>query len=92
MMAELGAQTDQAHIRVGEIAAERHLQVVSVGAAADKIYQGAVALDDTAKHFENINTAASWLKNYCRHGDLVLFKGSRMAGMENVMHAAFPED
>ncbi len=92
MMAELGAQTDQAHIRVGEIAAERHLQVVSVGAVADKIYQGAVALDDTAKHFENANTAASWLRNHCRHGDLVLFKGSRMAGMENVMHAAFPED
>ncbi len=92
MMAELGAHTDPAHLKVGKLAAEKHLQVVSVGAAAAKIYQGANEVDDTAKHFENADAAANWLKDYCREGDLVLFKGSRMAGMENVMRKAFPED
>ena len=92
MMAELGIHADPAHLEVGRLAAEKHLQVVSVGAAAAKIYQGAYEVDDTAKHFENAEDAADWLKDYCREGDLVLFKGSRMASMEMVMNKAFPED
>lgn len=92
MMAELGVHADSAHIGVGQLAAEKHLQVVSVGTDAVKIYQGAHAVDDTAKHFEYADEAANWLKDYCREGDLVLFKGSRMAGMENVMNQAFPQD
>lgn len=92
MMAELGVHAGPAHLGVGKLAAEKHLQVVSVGAGAAKIYQGAHEVDDTARHFEDADTAASWLRDYCREGDLVLFKGSRMAGMENVMNQAFPQD
>ncbi|MFK7912068.1 MAG: UDP-N-acetylmuramoyl-tripeptide--D-alanyl-D-alanine ligase [Akkermansiaceae bacterium] len=92
MMAELGNHTDPAHLKVGKLAAEKHLQVVSVGSEAAKIYQGANEVNDTAKHFENADAAADWIKDYCREGDLILFKGSRMAAMENVMSQAFPED
>lgn len=92
MMAELGVHADPAHLGVGKLAAEKHLQVVSVGAQAAKIYQGAHEVDDTAKHFENADAASDWLREYCRKGDLVLFKGSRMAGMENIMNQAFPQD
>ena len=92
MMAELGVYAEEAHLGVGRLAAERHLQVVSVGEEAARIYQGAHAVDDSAVHFEHHGDAASWLKDYCREGDLVLFKGSRMAGMERVMEEAFPQD
>ena len=91
MMAELGVYADREHLRVGQLAAEKGLQVVSVGSAAEKIYQGAHAIDDAALQFEDRDTAATWLKEHCKKGDSVLFKGSRMAGMERVMSAAFPE-
>lgn len=91
MMAELGVHADREHERVGQLAAEKGLQVVSVGSAAEKIYQGARAVDDSALQFEDRESAATWLKEHCKEGDFVLFKGSRMAGMERVMSAAFPE-
>lgn len=91
MMAELGVHADKEHLRVGRLAAERGLQVVSVGEAAEKIYQGASDVSETAKQFEDKETAAMWLKDYCKEGDAILFKGSRMAGMEQVMLQAFPQ-
>ncbi len=92
MMAELGMHADAEHLRIGKLAAGKNLQVVSVGAAAAKIFQGAKEIDDTARHFDDAVAAAVWLKDYCRAGDNVLFKGSRMAGMEDVMNQAFAPD
>ncbi len=89
MMAELGTHADAEHLRIGKLAAGKNLQVVSVGAAAVKIFQGAKEVNDTARHFDDAAAAAAWLKDYCREGDNVLFKGSRMAGMEDVMNQAF---
>lgn len=91
MMAELGIHSDKEHLRVGKLAAEKGLQVVSVGAASFQIHQGAQSMSDTAHHFEDRETAANWLKDYCKEGDIVLFKGSRMAGMEQVMNLAFSQ-
>lgn len=91
MMAELGIHADSEHLRVGKLAAEKGLQVVSVGPEAVNIYQGASAVNDAAKHFDDRGAAASGLKEFCQNGDVVLFKGSRMAGMERVMRDAFPE-
>jgi len=92
MMAELGPHADAEHLRVGKLAAEKNLQVVSVGAAAAKIFQGAEEVNATAKQFEDADAAATWLMENCREGDNVLFKGSRMAGMEKVMNQAFPQN
>lgn len=91
MMAELGVHADKEHFKVGQLAAEKGLQIVSVGASAFKIHQGAQSMSDTAHHFEDREDAAEWLKDYCKEGDCVLFKGSRMAGMEKVMNLAFPQ-
>jgi len=91
MMAELGVHADKEHFRVGELAAQKGLQVVSVGAEAVNIYEGALSVCDAAEHFEERSEAATWLKHYCKDGDIILFKGSRMAGMERVMRDAFPE-
>ncbi len=92
MMAELGVHAESEHLRVGGFAAERELQVVSVGEQAEKIYEGAHAVSDSAIHFNDPDKAAAWLKEFCKEGDTVLFKGSRMAGMENVMEQAFPNN
>lgn len=90
MMAELGVHADTEHFRVGKLAAEKDLQVVSVGPQAGKIHQGAREVSETAVQFDTTSQAADWLKQFCQEGDRVLFKGSRMAGMENVMNEAFP--
>ncbi|MBK1829329.1 UDP-N-acetylmuramoyl-tripeptide--D-alanyl-D-alanine ligase [Verrucomicrobiaceae bacterium R5-34] len=91
MMAELGVHADAEHLRVGKLAAEKDLQVVAVGAKAAKIYEGASAVTDKAVSFDEPVAAAEWLKSFCKEGDRVLFKGSRMAAMENVMNEAFPQ-
>ncbi len=90
MMGELGIHADEEHLRVGKLAAEKGLQVVSVGELAEKIYQGAQTVDKKAKQFNDKDSAALWLKDFCKEGDIVLFKGSRMAGIEEVMNQAFP--
>ncbi|MGB2428893.1 MAG: UDP-N-acetylmuramoyl-tripeptide--D-alanyl-D-alanine ligase [Akkermansiaceae bacterium] len=89
-MAELGPHSDEEHRRVGKAAAEKNLTVVSVGVDAEKIYDGASEVSDTAHKFDDVDSAAAWIRDFCKEGDSVLFKGSRTAGMENVMHKAFP--
>lgn len=90
LMAELGVHADAEHLRVGQLAAEKGLLVVSVGDGARKIFQGSNAVDTHSQQFDDRETAAAWLKDYCREGDRVLFKGSRLVGMEQVMKLAFP--
>lgn len=90
MMAELGSHAESEHERVGRIAAEKNLRVVSVGSGVEKIHEGASKIDPAALKFDDALSAADWLKGFCKEGDTVLFKGSRMAAMENVMNQAFP--
>lgn len=87
-MGELGPHAPAAHLRTGELAAERNLTVVAVGEGAEGIARGA----SDAPHFPDLDQAAKWLKNEVKPGDVVLFKGSRSATVERVMHAAFPRN
>ena len=91
MMGELGVHAEAEHQRVGKFAAEQGLQVISVGAEAKLIYQGAADVDKAARHFGEASEAACWITKNCQKGDCVLFKGSRMAAMEKVMNEAFPQ-
>ncbi|MES2476009.1 MAG: UDP-N-acetylmuramoyl-tripeptide--D-alanyl-D-alanine ligase [Verrucomicrobiota bacterium] len=87
-MGELGNHGPAAHQRTGELAAERRLTVVAVGEGAEGIAQGAGG----APHFKDLEQAAGWLAQEVKPGDVVLFKGSRSATVERVMHAAFPRN
>lgn len=87
-MAELGSIAAEAHLKVGELAADRGLDVVAVGEGAEGIAEGAGG----APHFRTDDEAADWLRREVRAGDLVLFKGSRAAAIENVMNSVFPQD
>jgi UDP-N-acetylmuramoyl-tripeptide--D-alanyl-D-alanine ligase len=85
-MGELGAHSPAAHLRVGELAAARQLTVVAVGEGAEGIAQGA----GHAAHFPDLAAAARWLAAEAKPGDAILFKGSRTAAVERVLHSAFP--
>ena len=87
-MGELGSHAPAAHLRTGALAAERHLTVIAVGEGAEGIAKGA----KDAPHFPDLEQAAKWLTREVKSGDVVLFKGSRSATVERVMHAAFPRN
>lgn len=87
-MGELGAHAPAAHLRTGALAAERHLTVIAVGEGSEGIAEGA----KNAPYFPDLDQAAKWLTREVKPGDVVLFKGSRAATVERVMHAAFPRN
>jgi UDP-N-acetylmuramoyl-tripeptide--D-alanyl-D-alanine ligase len=85
-MGELGHHAAEAHLKVGRLAADRGLVVVTVGEGAEGIAEGA----GSAEHFPDGSAAAAWLAGHAKPGDAVLFKASRSAAIERVMHQAFP--
>lgn len=85
-MGELGCHAEEAHLRVGQLAAERGLVVIAVGEGAEQIAEGAGGAD----HFVDRKAAATALAERVRVGDVVLFKASRDAAIERVMNHAFP--
>jgi UDP-N-acetylmuramoyl-tripeptide--D-alanyl-D-alanine ligase len=87
-MGELGTHAPAAHLRTGALAAERQLTVVAVGEGSEGIAEGAKG----ASYFPDLDQAAQWLAREVKPGDVVLFKGSRSASVERVMHAAFPRN
>jgi UDP-N-acetylmuramyl pentapeptide synthase len=87
-MGELGAHAPAAHLRTGELAAQRHLTLIAVGEGAEGIALGA----NNSPHFPVLEDAAEWLASEVKPGDVVLFKGSRTATVEKVMNAAFPRN
>jgi len=82
IMAELGEHADEAYQRIGTIARDLRIELVTVGEEA--LTYGA------EHHFQTPEEAAQWLSENTTSGDTVLFKGSRMAAMEKVMTKAFP--
>ena len=86
-MGELGVHALAAHVRTGALASEKNLTVIAVGEGAEGIANGA----GNAPYFSDLDEAAEWLKHEVKSGDVVLFKGSRTATVERVMHAVFPK-
>ncbi len=83
-MAELGDIESAEHRRIGEIAAQTCSRLIVVGTKAKEIAEGARAAgltdvirvdlpDEVPDHLSDLGT-----------GDVVLVKGSRSAGLENV--------
>lgn len=91
-MAELGMHADQAYRAIGTQAQDLGVHIISVGEEANTISTTVQQYGGSAEHFTNKKEAAKYLKEYCQTGDAVLFKGSRSAAIEQVMHYAFPTD
>jgi UDP-N-acetylmuramoyl-tripeptide--D-alanyl-D-alanine ligase len=90
-MAELGSISVDEHDRVGELAARIRVdRLLTVGEAARAIARAAVregmepgevaSYDDPAEALEDV-------RSWARPGDLVLCKGSRVAGLETLAEA-----
>ncbi|MFH1853644.1 MAG: UDP-N-acetylmuramoyl-tripeptide--D-alanyl-D-alanine ligase [Candidatus Neomarinimicrobiota bacterium] len=84
-MLELGTESRNLHIQVGEIASAAGLDAIfTFGPAARHTDE---ALTNTAdhRHFDDKAILAGALKDYLRSGDVVLFKGSRGMALETII-------
>lgn len=90
-MAELGAYAEEAHRDLGRFLVGLDVsRLVVVGSAAGGIHAGAVLERSWAGesvHVEDVAAAVSLLRAELRPGDVVLVKGSRSAGLEQVAAA-----
>jgi UDP-N-acetylmuramoyl-tripeptide--D-alanyl-D-alanine ligase len=98
-MLELGPGADEAHRRVGRLAAEAGFGLLAaVGSRAAEVAAGARegGLGDEAVHvFDTADAAGRFLAGELEPGDLLLVKGSRGVGMEAVVRlvsGSRPED
>jgi UDP-N-acetylmuramoyl-tripeptide--D-alanyl-D-alanine ligase len=88
-MAELGAVADREHERIGELAARLGIdRLVVVGPEARRIAVGAGregVEPDRITAVESVEEAADVVRAHVRPGDVVLLKGSRVAGLERLV-------
>ncbi len=90
-MAELGDDAPRMHERVGQAAAGAGLELLLVGGEfADSLARGARGagfVDERIIRFEDNAQAARALRDRAKPGDLILFKGSRMYRLEEIVRA-----
>lgn len=90
-MAELGAISEEEHDRVGEQAARIRVdRLITVGGAARAIARAAIREGMDPEDVATYDSAAAALDDIRRsadRGDLLLFKGSRVAGLETLAEA-----
>jgi UDP-N-acetylmuramoyl-tripeptide--D-alanyl-D-alanine ligase len=90
-MAELGAATVSEHEKIGTHAARGGLTgLIAVGETAASVLKGAGQVGSwtgDGVRVEDADAAVAALGERLRPGDVVLVKGSRVAGLEKVAHA-----
>jgi UDP-N-acetylmuramoyl-tripeptide--D-alanyl-D-alanine ligase len=90
-MAELGASTVEEHEKIGAYAARGGLAgLVAVGDTAEAVLRGAEQVGTwtgEGVQVEDVGAAVAALGERLRPGDVVLIKGSRVAGLERVAEA-----
>ncbi len=82
-LGELGDQTLSGYQKVAQRANELGLELICVG---EETLPMAKHYGDSAHHFTNPTESADFLKTYLSPGDVALFKGSRAAKMEEILH------
>jgi UDP-N-acetylmuramoyl-tripeptide--D-alanyl-D-alanine ligase len=88
-MAELGPDSEQMHADVGEYAAEQNIEALWV--TGDFTQAAADAFGNQGRCFASREALAAALLAEAGKGDTVLVKGSRSAGMEEVVTALLDE-
>jgi len=90
-MAELGPIADEEHGRVGELATRLRVdRVITVGESARPIAVAAVregVEPQNVASFDDGEAALADVRAHARAGDVVLFKASRVAGLERLAEA-----
>jgi UDP-N-acetylmuramoyl-tripeptide--D-alanyl-D-alanine ligase len=90
-MAELGPIATREHERIGELAARIHVdRLIAVGEIARSIAVAGVregVEPENVACYDEPDDVLSDVRRHARPGDLVLFKGSRVAGLERLAEA-----
>lgn len=90
-MAELGSIADEEHERLGELAVRLPIdRLVAVGEAAALIAVAGVregVEPDNVAVYDDPSEALADIRGHARAGDVVLVKGSRVAGLETLAEA-----
>ena len=90
-MAELGPISEDEHDRMGELAARIRVdRLITVGASAHVIARAAIREGMSPEDVESVDTpeeALEAVRSTAAPGDLILFKGSRVAGLERIAEA-----
>ena len=90
-MAELGPIAAREHERIGELAARIRVdRLIAVGASARQIVDAGLregVEPDNVACYEDPDQVLDDVRRSARPGDLVLFKGSRVAGLERMAEA-----
>jgi len=88
-MAELGTSSEEAHQEVGCKAAEAGVQVlVGVGSMGHRLCDAArEAGIPEVQDFDSADQASNRVRAQVQAGDVVLIKGSRLAGLERILQA-----
>jgi UDP-N-acetylmuramoyl-tripeptide--D-alanyl-D-alanine ligase len=90
-MAELGPIAGREHERIGELAARIRVdRLIAVGASARQIADAGLregVEPDNVACYEDPDQVIDDVRRSARPGDLVLFKGSRVAGLERMAEA-----
>jgi UDP-N-acetylmuramoyl-tripeptide--D-alanyl-D-alanine ligase len=87
-MLELGPEGPEFHREAGRKAAELGFSpIVGVGELARELVAGAEEVDVETDWFEDAESAAAWMPEELRAGDLLLVKGSRGVGLDRVVKA-----
>lgn len=88
-MRELGAQSGELHRDVGgDLARRKIARVLTVGAGADAIGEGAAAAGvarNRIEHAPTVEEATTRLRAMLQAGDVVLIKGSRALELERIV-------
>ncbi|MEG1507028.1 MAG: UDP-N-acetylmuramoyl-tripeptide--D-alanyl-D-alanine ligase [Akkermansia sp.] len=91
-MGELGTHARAAHQEVGRLAGEYGINyLIGVGSDARAITEGITTslMNMKIQHFDTKEEASNYLSVHLDAGDAVLFKGSRSAGMEQLIQLIF---
>ena len=87
-MAELGAIADEEHERIGELAARLHVdRLITIGAEAKMIAVAGMregVEPENVADYDDVDAALADVLAIARGGDVVLVKGSRVAGLERL--------
>jgi UDP-N-acetylmuramoyl-tripeptide--D-alanyl-D-alanine ligase len=90
-MAELGPIAAREHERIGELAARIRVdRLIAVGASARSIVDAGLregVEPDNVACYDDPDQVLDDVRRWARPGDLVLFKGSRVAGLERLAEA-----
>jgi UDP-N-acetylmuramoyl-tripeptide--D-alanyl-D-alanine ligase len=93
-MAELGASTVSEHEKIGAYAARGGVAgLITVGETAAAVLKGAEQVGTWTGErvqVEDVGAAVAALSERLRPGDVVLIKGSRIAGLERIAQAVLP--